>query len=101
MKLGVICEGISRELSHALNVMDEFGLDYAELQCVGDTEVGEHSKQEIAAIKTLLEPHNKPVPCLSPLIAPAVELARGRGADAVGGTWQRHPWSTLTMPRVG
>ena len=29
MKLGVICDGISRDLSYALSVMDEFGLDYA------------------------------------------------------------------------
>jgi sugar phosphate isomerase/epimerase len=45
--------------------MDEFGLDYAELQFVGDTEVGDHSKEEIADIKTLLEEHGKPVSCLS------------------------------------
>ena len=31
MKLGVICDGISRNLKHALNVMDEFNLEYAEL----------------------------------------------------------------------
>lgn len=65
MKLGVICDGISRDLSHALTVMDEFGLDYAELQFVGDTEVGDHSKQEIAEIKALLKAHEKPVSCLS------------------------------------
>ncbi|WP_420333064.1 sugar phosphate isomerase/epimerase family protein [Roseibium sp.] len=65
MKLGVICDGISRDLSHALTVMDEFGLDYAELQFVGDKEVGDHSSQEIAGIKALLEKHGKPVSCLS------------------------------------
>jgi len=65
MKLGVICDGISRELSHALNVMQEFGLEYAELQFVGDTEVGDHSGQEIDTIKGLLEQHNTPVSCLS------------------------------------
>ena len=27
MKLGVICDGISRDLSRALDVMDEFGLE--------------------------------------------------------------------------
>jgi hypothetical protein len=37
MKLGVICDGISRDLRHAVDVMDEFDLDYAELQYVGDT----------------------------------------------------------------
>ena len=65
MKLGVICDGISRDLGHALAVMDEFGLDYAELQFVGDTEVGDHSKAEIADIKALLKRHGKPVSCLS------------------------------------
>ena len=47
MKLGVICDGISRDLKHAVDVMDEFGLEYAELQFVGDKEVGDHSAQEI------------------------------------------------------
>ena len=37
MKLGVICDGISRNLDYALTVMDEFNLEYAELQFVGDT----------------------------------------------------------------
>jgi len=65
MKLGVICDGISRDLSHAVDVMDEFGLDYAELQFVGDTEVGDHSAREIAEIDTLLRDRGKPVSCLS------------------------------------
>jgi len=30
MKLGVICDGISRDLAHSVDVMDEFGLTYAE-----------------------------------------------------------------------
>jgi len=65
MKLGVICDGISRDLAHAVDVMDEFGLDYAELQFVGDTEVGDHSTEEINAIDTLLRDRGKPVSCLS------------------------------------
>ncbi len=65
MKLGVICDGISRDLAHALKVMDEFGLDHAELQFVGDKEVGDHSKAEIAEMKALLARHGKPVSCLS------------------------------------
>nr|WP_319382980.1 sugar phosphate isomerase/epimerase family protein [uncultured Roseibium sp.] len=65
MKLGVICDGISRDLGHALTVMDEFGLDYAELQFVGEKEVGDHTREEIAGIKALLEKHGKPVSCLS------------------------------------
>ena len=65
MKLGVICDGISRDLAHALAVMDEFDLEYAELQYVGEHEVGDHSKQQIADIRDLLLGHGKPVSCLS------------------------------------
>ncbi|MEM8813842.1 MAG: sugar phosphate isomerase/epimerase family protein [Pseudomonadota bacterium] len=65
MKLGVICDGISRDLAHALSVMDEFGLDYAELQFVWDKEVGDHAPEEIARIRNLLQQHRKPVSCLS------------------------------------
>lgn len=65
MKLGVITDGISRDLAHAVDVMDEFGLTYAELQFVGDTEVGDHSAQEVREIDTLLRARGKPVSCLS------------------------------------
>lgn len=65
MKLGVICDGISRDLAHAVNVMDEFDLEYAELQFVGDTEVGDHCKAEIQDIDALLRDRGKPVSCLS------------------------------------
>lgn len=65
MKLGVICDGISRDLAHAVDVMDEFGLDHAELQFVGEHEVGDHSAQEIAEIDALLRDRGKPVSCLS------------------------------------
>jgi len=57
MKLGVICDGISRDLAHAVKVMDEFDLEYAELQFVGEKEVGDHTAHEIAEIKSLLEGH--------------------------------------------
>jgi len=65
MKLGVICDGISRDLTRAIDVMDEFGLEYAELQFVGDTEVGDHTASEIRDIDTLLRDRGKPVSCLS------------------------------------
>lgn len=65
MKLGVICDGISRDLKHSIDVMDEFGLEHAELQFVGDKEVGDHSAQEIAEIDRLLRDRGKPVSCLS------------------------------------
>ena len=65
MKLGVICDGISRDLAYAVDVMDEFGLDYAELQFVGDTEVGDHTAAEVAEMDALLRDRGKPVSCLS------------------------------------
>lgn len=82
MKLGVICDGISRDLAHALSVMDEFGLEFAELQFVGDTEVGDHTSEEIAEIKALLERHDTPVSCLSRHIFAGMTTAN-RPGDAL------------------
>jgi sugar phosphate isomerase/epimerase len=65
MKLGVICDGISRDLQHSIDVMDEFDLEYAALQFVGDSEVGDHSAGEIRKIDSLLRDRGKPVSCLS------------------------------------
>lgn len=65
MKLGVICDGISTDLAHTVDVMDEYELEYAELQFVGEKEVGNHSAAEIREIKALLEDRGKPVSCLS------------------------------------
>ena len=65
MKLGVITDGISRDLAHAIDVMDEFELAYAELQFVGETEVGDHSARQVSDIDALLRDRGKPVSCLS------------------------------------
>lgn len=81
MKLGVICDGISRDLAHALKVMDEFDLKYAELQFVGEKEVGDHTKAEIAEIKDLLQDHGKPVSCLSRHIFAGMTTANKPGDD--------------------
>ncbi len=82
MKLGVICDGISRDLTHTLDVMDEFDLEYAELQFVWDKEVGDHSAQEIARIKTLLADHGKPVSCLSRHVFAGLSTANKPGDEA-------------------
>ena len=50
MKLGVITDGIDRDLEHALRVMNETGLEYAELQFVWDKEIGDHTPEEIDAM---------------------------------------------------
>jgi sugar phosphate isomerase/epimerase len=65
MKIGVICDGISRDLNLAIDAMDEFALEYAELQFVGDKEIGDHTSQEVADIKLLLQDRGKHVSCLS------------------------------------
>jgi len=61
MKIGVITDGISRDFEHALTVMNEFALEYAELQFVGDKEVGNLEPAEVARVKELLEKNNKRV----------------------------------------
>ena len=82
MKLGVICDGISRDLGHSLKVMDEFGLDYAELQFVWDKEVGDHTADEIAGIKALLAGHGKTVSCLSRHVFAGLTTANKPGDEA-------------------
>jgi len=65
MKLGVITDGISRDLAHALTVMDEFGLDHAELQFIGEKEVGDLDTGERKKALDLLRRHDKKVACIS------------------------------------
>jgi sugar phosphate isomerase/epimerase len=81
MKLGVICDGISRDLEHAVDVMDEFGLECAELQFVGEKEVGDHSSEEVLAIDQLLRDRGKPVSCLSRHIFAGMTTANKPGDE--------------------
>ena len=81
MKLGLICDGISRDLAYSVDVMDEFGLVYAELQFVGDTEVGDHSAQEIREIDAQLRDSGKLVSCLSRHVFAGMTTANTPGDD--------------------
>lgn len=83
MKLGVITDGISRDLSHALAVMDEFGLTYAELQFIGDKEVGDLSREEIAHVKALLERHGTRVASISRHLFAGMVMAASKPGDTV------------------
>ena len=65
MKLGVITDGISRDFEHALTVMDEFGLDHAELQFLWDKEVGDLDAEQRRRARALLRTHGKKVACVS------------------------------------
>jgi len=64
-KIGVITDGISRDLKHALEVARETGVEYAELQFVGDKEIGDQTPEEIQEIKDLITRYGMKVPCLS------------------------------------
>ena len=65
MKLGVITDGISRDLEHALKVMNDAGLEYAELQFVWDKEIGDQTPEEIQKIKELITKYNVKVPIIT------------------------------------
>ncbi len=69
MKLGVITDGISdgvnRDLEHALQVMMESGLGYAELQFVWDKEIGDQTPAEIKKIKDLLARYGAEASCIT------------------------------------
>lgn len=64
-KLGVITDGISREFEHALSVMNETGLEYAELQYLWEKEVGDLNDAELAKAQSLIKSHEIKVSCIS------------------------------------
>ena len=64
-KLGVITDGISREFEHALHVMNEFDLKYAELQFLWDKEVGDLSDTELDRVQQLVSAYEVNVSCVS------------------------------------
>ena len=64
-KLGVITNGISDDFEHALEVMVETGLEYAELQFLWDKEVGDLTDEEMARAQSLVEADNVKVSCIS------------------------------------
>lgn len=82
MHLGVITDGISRDLGHALGVMDEFGLTHAELQFIGDKEVGDLDPAQEAAALSLIRAHDKRVPCISRHLFAGLRVGEVRPGDA-------------------
>ncbi|UCH63883.1 MAG: sugar phosphate isomerase/epimerase [Fidelibacterota bacterium] len=65
MKLGVITDGVSTDLEYALRVMNETGIEYAELQFVWDKEIGDQTEEEIQRIKKLVAQYNVKVSCIT------------------------------------
>ena len=64
-KLGVITDGISRDLEHALRVMHDNGLNQAELQFIGDKEVGDLNANELEKTKQLIDQFEMEVSSIS------------------------------------
>ena len=64
-ELGVITDGISRELEHALGVIREHGLRQAELQYLWDKEVGDLNDAEIGRVQDLIQQYEMEVCCIS------------------------------------
>ena len=64
-KLGVITDGISRDLEQALAVINETGLACAELQYVWDGEVGDLSDAQLDRAQRLVTAHRVEVSCIS------------------------------------
>lgn len=83
MKLGVITDGVSRDFAHALAVMDEFDLAYAELQFLWDKEVGDLDDSERAKALELVKKHNKQVSCISRHLFAGMPMATSKPGDAL------------------
>ena len=81
MKLGVITDGISRDFAHALKVMDEYNLEYAELQFLWDKEVGDLDEQERLRALDLVTRHNKQVSCISRHIFTGMLMSTAKVGD--------------------
>ena len=64
-KIGVITDGISREFEQALDVMNDFELEYAELQFLWDKEVGDLDSTEVIKVEELVKAHSISVSCIS------------------------------------
>ena len=82
MKLGVITDGISRDLGHALSVMDEYDLKYPELQFIGDKEVGDLDAEERKAALDLVRKHDMQVSCISRHLFAGMYMADSKAGDA-------------------
>lgn len=82
-KLGVITDGISRDLAHAIAVMDEFHLEYVELQFVGDKEVGDFTAAERKEITKLVQDGGKKVSCISRHLFAGMPMATSQAGDAL------------------
>ena len=82
MKLGVITDGISRDLGLALETARAAGLEFAELQFFGGKEVGDHSAQERADARKMLDDCGMRASCVSRHLFNKLSVAETSPDDA-------------------
>ena len=82
MRPGVITDGISRDLDHALSVAAAAGLQQAELQFIGDREVGDLDDEQIAAVGAQVGAHRLSVSCISRHLFAGQRMDAARPGDA-------------------
>lgn len=65
LKLGIITDGISQDPEVALRFCAEEGIEYADFQFVWDTEIGDHSDEQVKTLKKLTREYGIKVGCLT------------------------------------
>ena len=82
MKLGVITDGVSRDLAPALETARAAGLEFAEFQFFGQHEAGDHSAQERAAARRLLDGSGMRASCVSRHLFNKLAVGETSASDA-------------------
>ena len=65
LKLGIITDGVSQDPEIALRFCAEEGIEYADFQFVWDTEIGDHTDDQIKTLKRLTREYGIKVGCLT------------------------------------
>lgn len=65
VKRAIITDEISQDLSRAISIAEEYGLDGVELRSVWDKGVHDLSQEELDEVKRMLKTHGLAVPCIA------------------------------------
>lgn len=90
LKVGTITDEISQDFSHALDVMDELGLKYVEIQSLWDKYVGGLTDKEVQKVKDLIVKKNMEVSCISPHLFFRVPLRAKPDERSYWGSYSEH-----------
>ena len=89
-KLGIITDEVSQDLEHVLDVMEDLGLEYAELQSLWDKFVGKLSDEEVTKVKRMITDRGMKVSCLSPRLFFGVPVRAGADDKSPWGSYSEH-----------